>query len=360
MRLFQASAMSRPYRKRLDRIAAHASTFEVRLRTFLADRYGAAHFLKPVLDRAPSAFFTNADDETLQRLWAREHGLPRKTPLLEILLAQIEHHRADVFYSLDPVHHDSTFLRRLPGCVRRRIAWQAAPHAHSDWQGYDLIVNNFPSLLEQFRRRGLPVAWFAPAMDPVMRDFAPNDDRPVDVLFAGGFSRYHQRRSELLEAIAALAPGVRMQFHLEASRLTRLAEQLPMIVPLARNRRPPAIAAVARPAVYGLDLYRALSRARIVLNCAIDMAGEDRGNMRCFEAIGCGAMLLSDEGRYPEGMVADLTITTWRTPADAVRRVVELLADEPRRSAVAKAGTAILANEYSKERQWENFLRLVA
>ena len=360
MRLFQASAIARPYRSRLDRLAAGASTFEARLSIFLADRYGAAHFLKPVLDRAPEAFFTNADDETLQRLWAREHGLARTTPPLDILLAQIEHHRAEVFYSLDPVHHDSTFLRRLPGCVRRRIAWQAAPHARSDWRGYDLIVNNFPSLLDDFRRRGLRAAWFAPAVDPVMAQYAANEDRPIDVLFAGGFSRHHLRRAEVLESVARLAPKARIEFHLEASRLTRLAERLPVGGLLARHRRPATVAAVARPAVYGLDLYRALSRARIVLNCAIDMAGEDRGNMRCFEAMGCGALLLSDEGRYPEGMLPDHTMVTWRSPDDACRRAMELLADEPRRQAVARAGTAMLSQAHSKERQWELFVRLSA
>ncbi len=31
-----------------------------------------------------------------------------------------------------------------------------------------------------------------------------------------------------------------------------------------------------------------LSNAKIVLNGAIDISGEDRGNMRCFEALGSG------------------------------------------------------------------------
>ncbi len=352
--------MARPYRARLDRLAASAGTFEDRLRIFLADRYGAAHFLKPVLDRAPEAFFTNSDDDVLQRLWAREHGLPRSTSLSAILLAQIEHHRTEVFYSLDPVRHDSAFLRRLPGCVRRRIAWQAAPHGRSDWQGYDLLINNFTSLLDDFRRRGLRAAWFAPAVDPVMAQYAANEDRPIDVLFAGGFSRHHRRRTELLEAVAGLAPHARIAFHLEASRLTHLAERLPVGGLLARHRRPATIVSVARPAIYGLDLYEALSRARIVLNCAIDMAGEDRGNMRCFEAMGCGALLLSDEGRYPDGMAPNRTMTTWRSPEEACHRALELLADEPRRRAVAKAGTTMLSEAHSKERQWELFVQLSA
>src|SRR5258708_36033204 len=42
-----------------------------------------------------------------------------------------------------------------------------------------------------------------------------------------------------------------------------------------------------------------------IFNGAIDMAEEDRGNLRCFEAMGCGALMISDRGRYPKGMEED-------------------------------------------------------
>jgi hypothetical protein len=360
MRLFQASAIAGAYRPKLDRLAVRASNFSERLGAFLTDRYGAPHFLKPVLEGDPSAFFTNANDEVLQRMWARAHGLPAATPLHDILIAQIEHHRTEVFYTLDPDRHDAAFLRRLPGCVRRRIAWQAAPSRGASWQGYDLVVNNFPSLLETFRRKGLPVAWFAPAHDPAMEPFADNVERPVDVLFAGSYSRHHGRRAALLEAVASLSPAISVHLHLETSRMTRLAEAMPWAGPLSRHRRPSQVHNVARPAVYGLDLYGALSRARIVVNGAIDLAGEDRGNMRCFETMGCGALLLSDDGRYPDGMVPGRHLVTWKDPTDATRRILELLSDESRRRALAEAGTSMLRSEHSKERQWERFVHLTA
>ena len=53
--------------------------FEERRRIFLDDRFGALHFLQPVLDGDPDAFFTNGDDDILQRQWARENGMPDRT-----------------------------------------------------------------------------------------------------------------------------------------------------------------------------------------------------------------------------------------------------------------------------------------
>ena len=112
MRLFQNSGLYPSYLVRLNQLAADASSFEERRRIFLDDRFGALHFLKPVLDGAPEAFFTNGDDEILQRHWAREQGIAGKPTLEAILLAQIEHHRTEVFYNLDPVRYPSAFVRQ--------------------------------------------------------------------------------------------------------------------------------------------------------------------------------------------------------------------------------------------------------
>src|SRR4030095_3551104 len=118
---------------------------------------------------------------------------------------------------------------------------------------------------------------------------------------------------------------------------------------------PAAIRAVSQPPVFGIDMYATLSRAKIVLNGAIDMAGHDRGNMRCFEAQGCGCALLSDEGNYPEGMRAGVTMACYSSPSDAVARLRGLLADEEGTRLLAVSGYQMIATQYSKQRQWDRF-----
>ena len=75
MRLFVNSDIYPAYRRQFDEEWGHLDTFAARRRAFLDDRYSAMHFLKPVLDGEEWAFFTNGDDEVLQRMWAREHGM---------------------------------------------------------------------------------------------------------------------------------------------------------------------------------------------------------------------------------------------------------------------------------------------
>ena len=184
MRLFQNSAFYPSYLARLNQLAAGAPSFDARRRIFLDDRFGALHFLKPVLDGDPEAFFTNGDDEILQRHWAREQGLAGKPTLEAILLAQIEHHRAEVFYNMDPVRYPSAFVRKLPGTVRQTLCWRAAPSGNADLTAYGAVLGNFPSILESWRSKGCRAELFFPAHDPVMDDYG-HGDRPIDVLFVG-------------------------------------------------------------------------------------------------------------------------------------------------------------------------------
>jgi hypothetical protein len=361
MRIFQNSGLYPTYQERLRHLRWGKNSFSEWISIFLADRYGAAHYLKPVLEGDPEAFFTNGDDKPAQQLWAQENGLAYGTSLEDILLAQIEHHRTEVFYNLDPLRFSSDFVRKLPGCVQRSFAWRAAPSPGADFAAYDALLCNFPTILESYRARGWRAAYFSPAHDTVMDQFATRQDRPIDVLFVGGYTRHHRRRAELLEAVATLAGEFRLRFHLDNSRMTQLAESpLGYLLPLGNHRRPPAIRAIAQKPVFGLDLYEALSASKIVLNCAIDMAGVDRGNMRCFEAMGCGALMVSDAGNYPSGMVNGENMLTYTDPADAARQIRTALQHTVECQRLAVRGYCLISTAYSKAEQWRAFVSLVS
>jgi hypothetical protein len=361
VRLFQNARYYPSLRPKIRELTKNCSTFSDRIDTFLNFRESAAHILLPVDQRADWAFFTNGDDVDVQRGWARERGLSSSASLPDILKAQIEEHRADVFYNLDATGWGADFVKTLPGCVKRAIAWHAAPFRSAPLSTYDLVVNNFPSMLAKLKEQGCRTDYFFPAYDPELGAFAAREDRPVDVLFVGGYSRHHGQRAAVLEAVAKLAGEYKVVYHLDRSRLCRLAESpLGMVLPLAKHRRPSAIRGITSAPIFGRDYYEVLSTAKIVLNGAIDMAGVDRGNMRCFEALGVGALLLSDEGNYPDGMKDGQTITTYDSPEQAVEQIRALLGDPQKRLSIARAGHEMVSTRYSKEVQWKRFEALLA
>jgi hypothetical protein len=360
MRLFQNNGLNPSYLRRLNFLARQASGFEERRRAFFDDRFGALHLLKPILDNNVDAFLACGNDEVLQRQWAQQAGLPSKFRLEDILLAQIEHHRTEVLYNLDPIRFPSTFVRRLPGSVRATLCWRAAPSGQADLTAYGAVLGNFPSILEAWRGKGCRVEWFVPAIDPVM-DAYGKAERPIDVLFVGGYSRHHSTRAKVLERVATLADTLKVVYCLDVSRLTRLAESfLGRVLPLQRHRRPDVIKTIAKPPIFGRQLYELIGESKIVLNGAIDMAGSDRGNMRCFEAVGCGALLLSDQGNYPDEMRNGETMLTYDSAESCVGQIERCLGDWAHARRIAEDGRRRIGEAYSKARQWSLFESIVA
>jgi len=360
MRLFQNSGIHSSYRHRLDQLSTGDVDFESRRRTLVNDRFGALHFLKPALDGDSDAFFTNGDDAKLQHAWARQRGMSERG-LEEILLAQIEEHRTEVFYNTDPTRFDSAFVRRLPACVKKTICWRAAPLAGADLSAYGIVVCNFPSILADWQRRGWRTAYFSPAIDPVMDEYLDRD-RTIDILFVGAYTRHHSMRVKVLEAVAALGQKFNVVYCLDVSRLNRVAETpAGLFIPQLRKlRRPAAVRSVAKPAVFGRDLYDLIGRAKIVLNGAIDMAGRDRGNMRCFEAMGCGALLLSDAGEYPKGMRDRETMVAYEGAEQAVQLALNFLSDDEKRNSISTEGRDTVRKLYNKSAQWALFTEIVS
>jgi hypothetical protein len=82
--------------------------------------------------------------------------------------------------------------------------------------------------------------------------------------------------------------------------------------------------------------------------------------MRCFETMGCGALMVSDAGNYPDGMSAGETMEAYDSPDDALEVISECLRSWPRSAGVAARGRSQISEIYNKSWQWSQFVGLVA
>ena len=86
-------------------------------------------------------------------------------------------------------------------------------------------------------------------------------------------------------------------------------------------------------------MYQVLRRSRITLNSHIDMAGNEAGNMRLFEATGVGAFLLTDFKDNLDTLFApDREVAVWRSIDDCLKAIDRHIGDDTGRAAVAHAG----------------------
>lgn len=362
MRLFQCGSFGKYYLNYFNSTSASssASTFAERLRGILDDRYEATHILKPIYENDPHTFFTVADDELLQRRWAEENGLKSNDPT-DIVLAQIENFGADIVYQLDPVGFPSEFVKRLPSCVKKTIAWRAAPLGGADISAYDLILSNFPHFNDLWRRAGVRSEYFSPAWDPSMKPFAEAAERPVDMFFTGSYARTtgHDDRLDMLEAVIARGSWA-CDIRLRANYWGRLIDK-PLLrwVPFPTNV-PRRIRRVSKSPIYGKQMYRAISRSKIVLNPATSITGKFRGNMRCWEAMGCGAVMLGTEGEYPDGFIDGKNYVSYKAVPELFEKVAWLLSDVSTRLRIAREGEEMIRRRWGKDNQWNDFLEIAA
>lgn len=296
-------------------------------------------------------------------LWAAEKGMPETSSPEKILLAMIEEHRTEVFYSINATHHSENFMRNMPGCVRLKIGWLGSRNVGGSLNFYDAIVSNFPTINALNRSQGLMTYYLTPSYETQTDKFLDNSSaRPTDIFFAGTYSRHHTRRARFIEAIARRADesGTDIRLHLLNSYYSKLAERtlLGLIPPFRNVRRPPLVQRIAQPPLLGEEMFRELCRTKIVINMAIDIAGRDRGNMRCFEAMSAGAMMISDDGDYPEGFVSGQTHLTYQTIDEAIALIETSMGDPTASMEIGQRGATMLRARYSKDQQWSDFVSL--
>lgn len=360
MRLFALNKFYEPYLSDFDRRFPEATELNYgdRLRRLLDDRNTAALILAPVLNYDPTAAFMVANDKWLLRRWREEKSLQTGN-WREIIAGQIEEHKADVVYVHSANAVDSTFLRRLPGCVKVRACYLSAPLGrHTSLRDYDVCLSSHRPYVDDWRRQGLVSGLLMPSHDPECREYAENNNRPVDIAFVGSYSPAHHRRNLLLDVLVRLSARYRVEIRLMCPRWRAIEARFLRRFPIPLwNTLPKKLRDVADSPVFGRDLYSLFGRSKIVFNAAIDMSGQYRSNMRIFESLGCGCCMIADEGIYPDHLTPGKDFITYQNPSGLERAIEEIL-DQPELCRdLGRRGAAAVEKHYSKNAQWQEFYR---
>jgi spore maturation protein CgeB len=122
---------------------------------------------------------------------------------------------------------------------------------------------------------------------------------------------------------------------------------------------PPSLKPFYRGAALGEQMMRVLCAAKIVVNPHGDFMRWG-GNMRLFEAAGCGVMQIADDlPGVPGWFAPGAEIVTYRD-ADHLRELVtHYLAHDAEREAIAAAGQARAYADHAYERRTARLLALM-
>lgn len=275
----------------------------------------------------------------LQSAWAREHGIPAAavlsrrgrragpSPLAHqlVLLAQVRSFRPDVLFVSDPLRLGDKLLRALRASGIFLVGQLAStPPPDDRLARYDLMLSSFPHFVAEWRAAGIEaelfrLGYYARVGERV--DTAPSAERSGVVLTGGLSPQTYPTVTPMLEELCA-AVDVDVWGYAE----TDLAPGSPIL----RRFHGPA---------WGIDMYRHMARAAIVVNRHGDIARGYANNMRLFEATGVGAAVLTEAApNLNEMFEPEAEMATYASGEELVAKVERLLDDDAARVALAAAG----------------------
>ena len=340
-------------------------TFKQIVQLLLNDGYASTYILNPehIPESNHELFFTIWDYEYLQHLWASENGLKTKY-LSQIKLAQIEAFQPDVFYNHSP-RFDDNFIDKLPkDSGFKKICWDAIitrfPPFHEQ---YDARLTLFRPFVDYWNSKGLFSAILRPSFINYW-DKRDREARTTDILFYGQYwdafyIHRNERVNDLLQWLEHQPYNAKV--HLQ---ITKGRQHLPD-EPLVRDRTrfekdpPELVRQRASRGIYGDDLYNAIGKAKIALNWFTDWNGLYTDNMRTFEVMSGGALLISEDGIYPKGLIPEEDFLTFQDTNEMFEKIEFVLSLPDQGRSLAEKATQKLRTQFSKSRQWNTFLEVL-
>lgn len=336
------------------------TSYQERLRSLIDEYFMSPHILLPALRDKDDFFFAYANDEKLCDLWASENRLGACNHY-DVLRDQIKQFKPDVLYIMHPFIHGPEFVKTIRQYVGKVVCWHAGPHVKGDFSCFDIMLSNFPPHLNHWKSQGIRGEFFCPAVDSKMKASA-KEEREYDLVFVGNLGGvHHKKRTSLVsDLVKSLGDDYKISICGGGPRWKplfkngRFLSRIPSLIPAL----PRHLTRVTQPPVFGQRLYELFGNSKLCLNVAGNTSLDYRVNMRCFEAMGSGACMLSDSGRYLEHFRPKTDFETYDCAASLIDSVHQLLKSPDRLRDLASSGFDMVHKHYSKELQWDLFKKI--
>jgi spore maturation protein CgeB len=347
--------------------------------TLMSDSFGWADFYTKhlaSLEVETCEIITNA--EYLQKLWAKEHNTNLSGN--ELLIHQLKSISPQVLYVDNTYPYDGDFITRIRNeikSLRQIIGYCGSPYTEeqlNNLRSYDYIITCSPAFLKEFRDKGIKCYLMHNAFEHTLLPKINNNNthESCDLIFIGGMingTGFHNTRHSIIKEL--LLEDIDLHIHsnlkyhsthvlyikkmayffanlLKKVELEELAKSIPYLrkacswseLPRDNFQLDLRKDQIFSP-LYGLEMFQALSKAKIGFNIHIDAAGLYAGNMRLFETTGVGSCLLTDhKSNISELFDPDYEIITYNSVEECVEKVTWLLEHEEHCKTIANAGQA--------------------
>jgi FkbM family methyltransferase len=323
-------------------------------RALMDDAFSATHMFADHLGPygfEPHLFIAN--DRLSQVRWCLEQGIslkPSPTIMQDIVRLQIEHIKPDVLYLSHSIDFDSRFVRSLTWKPKFVFGWRAASiPEHIDYTAYNLLLSSDPGCRETALKQGAQaVRHFLPGFPEWVAERVAHEPKTSDIVFCGHVTAEHTRRNQLLAHIVRSAASTRAfnpRFY-----VSEVCDALQI----------PEATQYKAEAVWGLAMHRAIKSGKIGFNAHIDLADRCSGNMRQFEIMGTGTMMLTEHhDSLHEYFDIGKEIETFRDQNELIEKIIYFSRHDQEREAIALRGQQKCFQEHGMRKRVAEFVDIV-
>lgn len=349
------------------------TNYHTHISTLFDSYFAESNFFKLNIEKFGSAKVEEviSGDEFLQKKWAKENTVKyvEENWFFDILEKQICHFSPDIFF----VHHqkalNKVFIKKIKKMVpnlRLIIGWDGIGRFDKDFfSNVDLLLTPIDSFTNRYNCLGIKACTLNFAFEKSILEKLKSSVK-ADISFIGSIHLReggHNKRKDLLKY---LSKHTNIDLFLSGS--TEISNNLftkNTLSSLYRNGINNFIdlynlGKKSKGSLFGLDMYGQLFNSKIVLNNHLDSAGNMCGNIRLFEATGCGACLVTD---YKENLSdyfeIDKEIIVYNSPEECVEKIQFLLNNENIRKEIAEAGQRKTLEKYNYEKRSQKLLEIV-
>lgn len=356
----------------------------------MSDRFGWSDFLtKQLRELGVDAQEIVANAIPLQNAWALEHG--SRASGNHLLVQQLKALKPDVvLWDSTPIHNGEfiDYVKAEVRTIRQSIGYCGGPFSLEhikQFRSFDYMLSCSPGFVSTFKEHGISSYHLNHAFEnSLLSEISVNNLYQIsDMFFSGSLMagpQYHNLRIKVIEKLLADNVDVRVHgtllregvfrllikqglflstFVLKYLGFKKLLGKIPGVQKAIqwhecpkKNKYPELVERTILAPLYGIEMLKVLSKAKIGFNIHIDAAGKDAGNMRLYEVTGVGTCLITDwKENLHELFEPDKEVVTYRSVEECIEKVKWLLDHPKERESIAKAGQIRTLSEHTFEKR---------
>jgi spore maturation protein CgeB len=225
-----------------------------------------------------------ANDFNLQNKWLVENGFNFRAyskTKHQVVLLQVQKINPDLFFMGSMFEYYGDFLVKISLITKNIFTWISCPYPKNlDFSFVKCVISSNNKFTKKFKKLGLQSEVLAAAFDSDILKKISFETNKSEVSFIGGLGAIHKERVDNLKSL--INKGISLDL-------------------FGYGLRKPLISLIKSPLekiykgeLWGMEMYNKLARSNISLNFHIKEADGQSGNMRMYEATGCGSLLLTE------------------------------------------------------------------